>query len=68
MGDLPGRKSTSYPRQSEMVRAHRGTTARGEIPRETSKHPKISETRGNKTAYDDQRQRPDITNSHQGGL
>lgn len=36
--------------------------------RETGKHPKIGRTRGDKTAYNDQRQRPDIINSHQGGL
>jgi len=51
-----------------MIRAHRGTTAREEIPRETSKHPKINRTRGDKTAHDNQRQRPDITNGRQGGL
>ncbi len=51
-----------------MIRAHRRTTARKEIPRETSKHPRINKTRGDKNTYDDQRQRPDITNSHQGGL
>jgi hypothetical protein len=65
---LPGRKSTSYPRRSKMIRAHRRTTAHEEIPRKTSKHPKINKTREDKTAYDDQRQRPDITNGHQGGL
>lgn len=51
-----------------MIRAHRRTTARGEIPRETNEHPKIDKTQEDKTAYNDQRQRSDITNSHQGGL